>query len=638
MKLRNYFLFILSLLLAQNLAAQVPQGINYQAIVRDGGIVMVNQTLDVQFTLHDNGTTIYQETHTSATTNSQGLLVLRIGMGTSQGIAFADVDWSTGPYSLRTEINKGTGYVIISDHSLQSVPYALYAERAALPVGNGLAFSGDTLLNTGDTSTLDDIEIGDPAGGDLSGAYPNPQVSGLQNRPISLVTPGNGEVLKWDATSQIWTYAPDLVATGGGAVNTTARLSGDGTATQPLDIAQNGATAGQVLKWDGTAWNPDTDLSNSYNAGTGIAIVGSTLINTGDTDPSNDITSSTTAGGDLSGVYPNPEVVRLRGTQISPIPPSINQVLKFNGVSWVPATDDNTDSDSDPTNELQLLNLSGNLLSLSNGGGSVSLPGATYLQGPGINIVSNIITNTGDLNPNDDVNIGDAAGGDLTGTFPNPSVVAIQGRSVSNVTPASGEILKWNGTQWTSSIDESGPWTESAGTAIYAGDMSLQNGSSQTRVAAGISPNDRGFVYVYDEFNTLKAGIHVDATGMGEVFGDVKNFRIPHPSRPDKEIWYASLEGPEAGAYTRGTATLVNGKAQISFPEHFQLIAQPESMTVMLTPLSGEAKGLAVIEKTAEGFSVVELLQGTGNYSFDWEVKCVRAGHEDYQVIRDRNQ
>ena len=58
-------------------------------------------------------------------------------------------------------------------------------------------------------------------------------------------------------------------------------------------------------------------------------------------------------------------------------------------------------------------------------------------------------------------------------------------------------------------------------------------------------------------------------------------------------------------------------------------------MTVILTPLSASSEGLAVIEKTTSGFKVKELRSGTGNYSFDWEVKCVRQGFENYQVVRD---
>ncbi|MCB0845209.1 MAG: hypothetical protein KDE26_18295, partial [Bacteroidetes bacterium] len=75
---------------------------------------------------------------------------------------------------------------------------------------------------------------------------------------------------------------------------------------------------------------------------------------------------------------------------------------------------------------------------------------------------------------------------------------------------------------------------------------------------------------------------------------------------------------------------------EIEFDDHFQLVSNPETMTVILTPLSAKSKGLAVIEKTGEGFTVQELFEGEGNYSFDWEVKCVRRGHENFEVIRKK--
>lgn len=35
--------------------------------------------------------------------------------------------------------------------------------------------------------------------------------------------------------------------------------------------------------------------------------------------------------------------------------------------------------------------------------------------------------------------------------------------------------------------------------------------------------------------------------------GDIKNFRITDPTDEEKEICYASLEGPQAAAYERGS-------------------------------------------------------------------------------------
>ncbi|MEZ4919028.1 MAG: hypothetical protein R2792_07945 [Saprospiraceae bacterium] len=174
------------------------------------------------------------------------------------------------------------------------------------------------------------------------------------------------------------------------------------------------------------------------------------------------------------------------------------------------------------------------------------------------------------------------------------------------------------------------------------GFLNLYDGSnSSINVVAGQDPypgacDGCGYIAIYDSFSVPQAGFYIDEFGFGNVFADLKPFRMDHPEEKDKEIWYVALEGPEAAAYVRGTAELVNGEAFVPFPDHFKYVANPETMTAIVTPLSIDTYGLAVVEKTREGIIVKELKGGTGNFEFDWEVKCVRQGHEEFKVVRDK--
>lgn len=71
---------------------------------------------------------------------------------------------------------------------------------------------------------------------------------------------------------------------------------------------------------------------------------------------------------------------------------AVDDVLKWNGSAWVNAADEVEDADADPTNELQTLSLSGNQLSLSQGGGAIALTPSPWIQSG-----SNIYYNNGNV-------------------------------------------------------------------------------------------------------------------------------------------------------------------------------------------------------------------------------------------------
>jgi len=68
--------------------AQVPEGLNYQAVARDAsGTLIKSQNINVRINIisgSTSGTLQWQETH-AVTTNNFGLFTLVIGQGTSTG-------------------------------------------------------------------------------------------------------------------------------------------------------------------------------------------------------------------------------------------------------------------------------------------------------------------------------------------------------------------------------------------------------------------------------------------------------------------------------------------------------------------------------------------------------------------------
>ena len=146
---------ILLLLCAATLFAQAPEKFSYQAVVRNASNALVaNAPVGIRVSILQggvNGTLVYMETQT-VVANANGLITLQIGSGNVQQGSFADIDWASGTYFLKTETDPagGSNYSITTAQQLLSVPYALYSKEA----GNG--FSGDynDLTNTPEIPTV----------------------------------------------------------------------------------------------------------------------------------------------------------------------------------------------------------------------------------------------------------------------------------------------------------------------------------------------------------------------------------------------------------------------------------------------------------------------------------------------------
>ena len=127
---------LLSLLLSfGQTMAQSPEKMSYQAVIRDGsGELIKSSEVGMRLQLlqgSEFGASVYVETH-EATTNENGLLSIQIGTGTVVSGDFTAIDWSNGPYFLKTETDPsgGTDYSITGTSQVLSVPYALHAKTA----------------------------------------------------------------------------------------------------------------------------------------------------------------------------------------------------------------------------------------------------------------------------------------------------------------------------------------------------------------------------------------------------------------------------------------------------------------------------------------------------------------------------
>lgn len=144
---------ILCIIITLSAFSQAPQGIYYQAVVRDSsGNLLQNSPASFRFTIYNGspvGNIVYQQTDT-VVTDQMGLITVILGGGGSiiQG-NFNTIPWGTGTKFLGIEVDPagGTNYTNMGTTQMMSVPYALYAASAGSTTDTTWLHQGTDIYN-----------------------------------------------------------------------------------------------------------------------------------------------------------------------------------------------------------------------------------------------------------------------------------------------------------------------------------------------------------------------------------------------------------------------------------------------------------------------------------------------------------
>ena len=119
-----------ALLVIFSVNATAQNSFNYQAVIRDGGIALVNKTVNLRFSVMLDDKVYYSEQH-AATTNAYGNVSVSVGEGKPLIGKFEDIPWESMRVMMQVEVSAdGTdNYTNMGSMQIQPVPYTMYATR-----------------------------------------------------------------------------------------------------------------------------------------------------------------------------------------------------------------------------------------------------------------------------------------------------------------------------------------------------------------------------------------------------------------------------------------------------------------------------------------------------------------------------
>jgi hypothetical protein len=256
---------------------------------------------------------------------------------------------------------------------------------------------------------------------------------------------------------------------------------------QGRPVSSTPPVTGQVLTWNGTTWIPSNngiinllgDVNGTTAASVVVRLQGQPIASTvpganqvlqyigGTWTPSNLSGVPVNIFGDVTGSTADATVVALRGVPLANTAPTNGQVLEYNSGT----------GDWTPTTVSGLFTAGGDLSGTATDQTVIGIQGNPVKSGTngaaqdGYVLTWHNATDQYELLPSG----GFTAGNDLSGTSTSQTVIGIQGKAVSNATPTTGQVLEYNGTEWIP--------TTISGSFSAGGDLS---GSSTNQTVIGL--------------------------------------------------------------------------------------------------------------------------------------------------------
>ena len=253
--------------------SQAPDLISYQTIIRNSNNELVsNVPVGVRISILSGSSADvlwYQEEH-KVSTNLNGLAYLNIGSGILLFGTMSGIDWSKGPFYIKSETDPtgGKNYSLVVVSRLLSVPYSIYAKTAEKltspiteldPLFNASIAKGitaeDTALWNSESDPFFSVSISKGITA-VDTAYWNKKLSSFtESDPLFNASIAKGitavDTAYWNDKLDSFTEKDPLynasVAKGITSVDTAIW-------NQKVGLPQTGNTTGDILFWNGTAW------------------------------------------------------------------------------------------------------------------------------------------------------------------------------------------------------------------------------------------------------------------------------------------------------------------------------------------------------------------------------------------------